>query len=163
MEIVELPDLANGRKRPGRIDTIVIHSMAQYLDTEPYDMGAYDFLKSVGLSAHALIDPSGCILRCADDDALAYHAKGHNTRSLGVEILVPGLHTYSSFLCAIAQRDWYTMPQYHATVDLVRWWLDKHHLTPRAVKTHSNLSPGRKRDPGEGFPYSEFLKEIANL
>jgi len=40
MEIVELPDLANGRKSPGRIDTIVIHSMAQYLDTLPYELEA---------------------------------------------------------------------------------------------------------------------------
>jgi len=160
MEKVNLPSLAQGRKRTGTIDTIVLHSMAQYLDTEPHDQSAYDFLKGQGLSAHALIDPSGCVLVCAGDDELCYHAKGYNTHSLGVEFLVPGLHTYASFIDAIAQPDWLTGAQYQSGIDLCAYWCKKHRLNQGALKMHSSLSPKRKLDPGKGFPIQDFVKSV---
>jgi N-acetyl-anhydromuramyl-L-alanine amidase AmpD len=160
-DIVQLPTLAQRHIKNRDIDTIVLHSMAQYLDTEPHDIGAYDFLKAQGLSAHALIDPAGNIIRTASDNDLCYHAKGHNSHSLGVEILVPGLHTYSTFIDTIAQPNWYTDAQYQAAIYLCVQWCLRHALDLDAIKTHATLSPRRKLDPGAGFPFHDFIGDVA--
>jgi len=66
---------------------IVIHAMGEYIDTEPVDYHAVDWLRKLGLSAHAFITPSGVVIRGRKDAQGAYHAKGYNAGSLGVEFL----------------------------------------------------------------------------
>src|SRR5210317_1860024 len=88
---------------------IVVHSMGEFL-LDPHPIHATDFLEKIGLSAHALVAPSGNIYICRDDDQGAYHAKGYNTDSLGIEFLVAGHHNYGSFLETI-KTDWVTDEQ----------------------------------------------------
>jgi len=80
---------------------IILHAMGEFIDTDGRDYFAADFLKKLGLSAHMLITPSGVAIKCREYNQGAYHAKGYNTNTLGIEFLVPGLHTYESFLEAI--------------------------------------------------------------
>src|SRR5690606_28750529 len=65
---------------------IIVHAMSEWIN----GMYAPDFLLSVGLSAHALVTPDGDIIKCREDTQGAFHAKGLNTDSLGIEFLLPG-------------------------------------------------------------------------
>ncbi len=135
---------------------IVVHAMAEFIDTEPQDYSAVEFLRTQGLSAHAFVTPSGVIIRCRRDNQGGYHAKNYNTDSLGVEFLVPGLHTYATFIEAIKKK-YLTNAQYQAGVELVQKWRTDHNIT--TIDRHSDLSPGRKLDPGRGFPWDKFLTD----
>lgn len=134
-------------------DRIVLHAMSEYIE----GLYAVDFLKNIGLSVHAIITPSGKIIRCRNDNEGAYHAKGFNTNSLGVEFLVKGQHSYTSFLKAI-QTPYLSQEQYEAGMCLVKEWMKEWDITK--VQEHSYLSPRRKFDPGPGFPKIQFSKDI---
>ena len=137
---------------------IVVHSMGEFI-LDPKPIHATDFLAKIGLSAHALVAPNGDIYICRDDDQGAYHAKGYNTNSLGIEFLVEGHHDYGSFLEKI-KSDFVTLDQWEAGVDAVRSWVQAYDIPKEKVVRHSDISPGRKLDPGAGFKWDKFLKEI---
>ena len=137
----------------------VVHAMGEYIlsdDGKSYEH-ASDFLERMGLSAHILAAPDGTLYRCRNDDEGAYHARGFNVDSLGLEILLPGKHDYASFINGIAKPMWCIGPQYAAVVQQFREWMRLHGIT---VARHSDLSPGRKLDPGMGFPWTKFLNDL---
>ena len=158
MNIVKIP-LPFGRNH---LDAkkVVVHCMAEYVIHEGRAYHAIEWLRKKGWSAHAFVTPSGTVIRSREDDQGAYHAaaQGHNKISLGIEFLVPGAHDYGSFLDAI-KRDYLTPQQYNAGVEFCRKeWVEKLGLL-HFVK-HSIIDPARKEDPGGGFPWGEFLKDI---
>lgn len=135
---------------------IVIHAMGEYIEGEP-DLWAPAFLEKLGLSAHALVTPDGNIIKCREDDEGAWHARGYNKNSLGIEFLVEGIHTYGSFMTTI-REPYITDAQFDVGQKQVREWLARHNI--KKIKAHSELSPGRKFDPGRGFPMDVFLQEL---
>jgi N-acetyl-anhydromuramyl-L-alanine amidase AmpD len=137
---------------------IVIHSMGHYILHEGTFKAAASFLDDVGLSAHALIAFGGEVIRCRNDDEGAWHAKGHNTGTLGLEFLVPGKHDYTSFIKTIDQPGWVSQFAFSSAVDLVRGWCKSHDI--EEIVRHSDIDPGRKRDPGRGFPWTQFLEAV---
>lgn len=138
--------------------TIVIHAMAEMVG--PVD-GVYyfatDWLKRKKLSAHRFITPSGIVIAGHPDDRIAWHAKGYNTDTLGVEFLVPGVFLYDSFKKEI-QEQYITGAQYLSGVGVVRELIRKYSI--RDVVQHSAIDPHRKVDPGTGFPWRKFLEDI---
>jgi len=142
----------NGIQLP---ELIVLHAMGENIrDDKVYP--AVEWLDHEGFSAHALATPGGSIIRLREDDEIAWHAKGFNTNSLGIEFLVKGEHSYFSFLEAM-KGEYITALQYWAGVWQVRQWLN---LWPiKRIATHRELSPGRKYDPGDGFPLRKFLSD----
>ena len=150
--------LSKGAKKqiPSRI---VIHSMAEFIKLDSGPKHAYAFLKDIGLSAHALICPDGTVIRCREDNQGAWHAKGHNKDSLGVEILVRGKHDYASFINTI-KNSYMTFDQHCACVELLRDWCNKHDIA--SISRHSDIDPKRKKDPGRGCPFDLILKDVEN-
>jgi len=166
--LLSLPLPGRGEHRATRL---VVHSMGEFiLNGRPEDgpvgaTAAHDWLQALGLSAHALISPGGTVIECVPRTQIAYHAKGHNTGLLGVELLVPGTHTYDSLALAVGWnvRGWapvaplpvdpYTIPQYRA----LSWWLVREAhalgLTWDAVTSHDRLDHTRKFDPGPVFDW----------
>ena len=153
--IARIP-LAKGAyaQQPSRI---VVHAMAEFITDRGREWHAPEFLKNIGLSAHSLITPSGVRIRCRRETQGAYHARGFNRDSLGIEVLVPGVHDYDSFIEAI-KTPYMTKTQYHATVDQCREWLDEFHIL--SIDRHSDVDPERKHDPGDGFPWTDLLSDI---
>jgi len=137
---------------------IVVHAMGEYIKTgkDTYTH-AVAFLNDLKLSAHVLVAPNGDIYRCRYDDERASHAKGFNTDSLGIEFLVKGNHDYGTFLETI-KTDYITHEQLDAGLEVVKEWLQLHNI--KTIERHSDISPGRKVDPGEGFDWKEFVRKI---
>jgi len=151
--ITPLPDGASSQT-PKRI---IIHAMGEYIGAPGPENHAVQYLASIGLSAHAIIAPDGTNYRCRGDIEGAYHALGHNTDTLGLEFLVAGVHTYGTFLNTI-RTPYITAQQYEVGVEQVKFWMKHWGITE--VLRHSDISPERKVDPGEGFPWAMFLRDI---
>lgn len=150
--IVHLPD-GPETQIPERI---IVHSMAKTI-VDDKEYSAVAFLKHLGLSAHILISPNGEVMRCRDDEEGAWHARGFNTNSLGVEFLVKGKHDYWSFLKAI-ETDYLTNAQFNKGLDVIRNWYQLHDI--KHLDRHSDVDSKRKKDPGKGFPWKQFRSEI---
>jgi len=154
---VKIAHLKHGGKKPQTPKLIVIHSMGEFIKGLDGSKHAVKFLDKSGLSAQSLIGPNGTNFRCRKDTERAYHAKGYNTNSLGLEVLVEGHHTYGSFLEAI-KTSYVSTDQYLTIVEQVMEWID---LWPiKKIVRHSDLSPERKVDPGEGFPWQDLLNDV---
>lgn len=156
--------LAHGRSRqtPRRI---IVHSMGhRILVGGGESLYAATFLDKRGLSAHMLVAPDGTLIRCRRDNEGAWHAKGYNTGSLGIEILVDGEHNYSTFLEAI-DTDWVTPEQYRAAVDVVAYWCHEWGIgtDPGSLDRHSDVDGARKSDPGQGWPWARFLSDVEQM
>lgn len=153
MQIVDIPSHFGGGKQTPNL--VVIHAMGEFLEAGEVDYFAKDFLDKLGYSAHFLVTPSGVVIRCRQLDEVSYHAKGHNVGSIGIEVLVPGVWTYGSFLERI-KTSYMFEKQYAALVELCR----TKELRALPYKRHSDLSPGRKFDPGDGFNYQQFIDDV---
>lgn len=136
---------------------IIVHSMAEYLHHNGQRMHAPDFITSMGWSVHAYVCPDGQVIRQRRDDQGAWHAKGFNTDSLGVEILVAGEWNYSTFLARI-KEDWCDPVQFYSAAGTVCSWAEQWGIS--TIDRHSDVDPSRKFDPGAGFDWERFLKLV---
>lgn len=161
--INKLTDIGGGEQIPERI---IIHAMSEkirlnekYKDTVPGIYPAAQWLEELGLSAHYLINIDGSITKLRNSDQVAWHAKGHNQDTIGIEVLVPGIHTYETFKETIAEQ-WVNIDQYNTlvewTVTIMNYW----GIPVQRVLRHSDIDPKRKIDPGKGFPWEEFIHEL---
>lgn len=140
---------------------IVVHSMGEYI-CDPDPLHASKFLENYKLSAHILVGSNGDLWRLRNDYDIAWHARGHNTNSLGIEFLVEGEHTYGTFIDAIREPGWVTAEQWTAGIVVIKDWCNHFNIPITSVHRHSDLSPGRKVDPGAGFNWDNLLSEISS-
>jgi N-acetyl-anhydromuramyl-L-alanine amidase AmpD len=141
-------------QQPSRI---IVHAMAQFVDDGKKVSFAADFLREIGISAHILVCPDGTIIQCRQDNQGAYHAKGHNGGTLGIEFLVRGVHDYGSLIETI-KTPYISGPQYQAGKQMCLAWTAIHGIG--TLQRHSDVDPKRKSDPGEGFPWNKFKREV---
>lgn len=145
-----LPSPNYGERNNGRsVDMIILHYTGM-----PDVEGALTRLCTDGtdVSAHYIVLEDGRIVQCVPESKRAWHAgaalwageEDINSCSIGVEIINRG-------------HDWgypdYPLRQTAAVIALCRGIILRHRLPARRVLGHSDVSPARKKDPGEKFPW----------
>ena len=110
------------------------------------------------VSSHYLIKRNGEIINLVPDLFEAWHAgvsswkhfKSLNKNSIGIEITNPGhQHGYKKF----------SKKQIFSLQKLLKILIKKYKIKKNYVLGHSDISPGRKKDPGEKFPWEMLAKK----
>lgn len=104
------------------------------------------------VSCHYMVDEDGTIVQLVSEARRAWHAgvsfwqgaTDINSRSIGIEI-VNGGHDFD---CPD-----FPARQINAVIALCRDIQSRYPILPERVLAHSDIAPGRKRDPGEKFPW----------
>ena len=125
-----------------------------------------------GNSGHFYIDRDGQVHVWVPVERIAHHVRGHNARSVGIELVNRG--RYPDWLASGSQRmdEPYTREQIAALRELLGA-LQARLPNLREIAGHEDLDteqvpasddPGhlvfRKRDPGPLFPWSEVLADL---
>lgn len=135
-----------GPRRDGAVaDMVVLHYTAMRTCAAARDRLCDE---TAEVSAHYLISETGDILHMVREDMRAWHAGAGrwgavgdvNSRSIGIELANTGAHPFPE-------------PQMAALEGLLRGILDRHAIPPERVIGHSDMAPGRKRDPGPRFDW----------
>ena len=109
------------------------------------------------VSAHFFIKKNGSVLNLVPPLYEAWHAgksswknfKSLNRYSIGVEIQNSGHdNRYENF----------SQKQIVSIKKLLIYLIRKYNVNPKNVLGHSDISPERKKDPGEKFPWKELAK-----
>jgi len=108
------------------------------------------------VSAHYFVEEDGRVLQLVPESRRAWHAgksfwageTDMNSASIGVEIVHPGHDDPRPYPAA----------QIEATAALARDICRRRAISPERVLAHSDIAPGRKRDPGEFFPWEELAR-----
>tara|TARA_B100001057_G_C22759786_1_gene915300 strand:+ start:595 stop:1335 length:741 start_codon:yes stop_codon:yes gene_type:complete len=109
------------------------------------------------VSSHYYIKNNGEILNLVPDLYQAWHAgksnwknlKSLNKYSIGIELTNPG-HQYG-------YRN-FSLKQISSTKVLLKYLIKKYKINKGYILGHSDISPNRKKDPGEKFPWHELGK-----
>ena len=140
----------NGRKP----DLLLLH----YTGMETAE-SALDWLtrQESGVSCHYFVDEEGRIAQLVREEERAWHAGQSawagetdiNSCSIGIEIHNPG-HDF----------DYPDFPEaeMRAVEALCLDILSRHAVPPHRVLAHSDVAPGRKRDPGEKFDWQRLAR-----
>ncbi len=107
------------------------------------------------VSTHYLIKKNGIILRMVPDLHVAWHAgrsrwkkyKSLNKNSIGIEITNPG-HQYG--------YAFFSQKQIKSIIELSKVLIKKYKIKKNNILGHSDISPDRKKDPGEKFPWQKL-------
>lgn len=138
---------------------IVVHAMMEFFDLHGRVVHCTELLRELGLSAHVLVNEQGQVFRERPDEMGAYHAKGHNRDSLGIEFLVPGVHDGKmQTFYDLMKTDYVTEKAYQAGKRVITDWVKKWGIME--IVRHSDLDPIRKQDPGDGFPMQQLLEDV---
>ena len=142
-------------RRDGRqIDMLILH----YTGMESAE-AALDWLtrQESEVSCHYLVDEQGRIAQIVAESERAWHAGQSrwagetdiNSCSIGIEIHNPG-HDF----------DYPDFPdaEMRAVEALCRDIMSRHAIPPHRVLAHSDVAPGRKRDPGEKFDWRRLAR-----
>lgn len=159
-----------GTRAPEDIDLVVVHctelpdlAMArEYGERVLYDSGT-------GNSGHFYIDRDGSIHQYVDITRIAHHVRGHNPRSVGIELINRGRYPHWLDSRHQAMDEPYTEAQLQALQALLQWlaetlpslrWIAGHEELDTTLEPASddpNVQVPRKRDPGPRFPWPRVL------
>lgn len=156
-----------------QIDLVVIHctelpdlAMARmYGERETYASGT-------GNSGHYYIDRDGSVHQYVTPTRVAHHVRGHNARSIGIELVNTGRYPHWHDSRHQAMDEPYTDSQIASLVALLRH-LREQIPSLRLIAGHEDLDTAlvaasddpavqvrRKRDPGPLFPWERVLAGV---
>ena len=109
------------------------------------------------VSCHYLIDRKGKVLRMVDENKVAWHAgkskwknfNNLNKNSIGIELVNKG-HKFG--------YERFTSSQINKLINLCLNLKKKFKIKNSNILGHSDISPMRKQDPGEKFPWKKLKK-----
>ena len=110
------------------------------------------------VSCHYYITKSGRLIRMVPDLYVAWHAgkstwqneESLNNNSIGIEISNPG-HQYGYIK--------FNKKQIQSLTELSKLLIKKYKIEKKNILGHSDISPLRKLDPGEKFPWKYLSKK----
>ena len=114
------------------------------------------------VSCHYLIKNNGEIVKIVPDLYIAWHSgksswgkfKSLNQNSIGIEITNPGHeHGYKKF----------SKKQISSLLKISKFLIKKYNINHNNILGHSDISPDRKKDPGEKFPWKQLSKNKIGL
>ena len=114
------------------------------------------------VSSHYLINTNGEIIKLVPDLYIAWHAgkskwKNYvslNKNSIGIEITNPGhFFGYKKF----------SKLQILSLIKLSKFLIKKYKIRQENILGHSDISPDRKKDPGENFPWEVLAKSNLSI
>ena len=114
--------------------------------------------KKSKVSSHYFIKKNGEILTLVPDLYISWHAgisswknyKFLNKNSIGIEISNPGhQYKYTKF----------NKKQIKSVLKLTKYLVKKYKINSKFILGHSDISPYRKKDPGEKFPWKFLSKK----
>ena len=136
------------------IKFIIIHYTGMKKETDAIKK-LCDYKSKV--SSHYFIKNNGDVLNLVPDLYIAWHAgisswknyRSLNKHSIGIEINNPGHENkYKKF----------SLQQIRSLVKLLKYLLREYKVNKSNVLGHSDISPDRKKDPGEKFPWKSLAK-----
>ena len=139
----------NNRVDGSKIDYIIIHYTGVDAPSQSIIKWFLDPLSKV--SCHYFIDNNGTIYSLVNDYFRAWHAgksywngcRDINSQSIGIELHNSGIEDFSG-------------DQINALLKLLKLLISKHSIERHNILGHSDVSVGRKIDPGIKFPW-QFL------
>jgi len=170
MNIVNALENEQAKKRTKTVNTIVLHTIGGpvckngkvVFTGAPGDAKKWKryFENASGISIHYVIDREGNIESSIEEDRIAYHAKGKNSRSIGIELVNVG-----------DGNEEFPETQIEALVKLVKDIKSRHSdVTNTNIIPHSEIDDRTfkckgadmklKQDPGPKFPYERVLSEV---
>ena len=110
------------------------------------------------VSSHYFIKSNGCIINMVPELFEAWHAGKSdwkdfrllNKYSIGIEIHNPG-HDYN--------YKKFNPNQIISLKKLLKYLIKKYNIRINNILGHSDISPNRKKDPGEKFPWKDLSKD----
>ncbi len=154
----QVPSPNFSERRGGKTPTILI----MHYTAAPSGEVALDWLTdpSRKVSAHYLVDVDGEVIQLVDEGKRAWHAgvsfwageTDINSASIGIEIQNPD-----------GRDNPYPDAQIESLIKLSKGILSRHAIPAKNILGHSDVAPGRKRDPGEKFPWQRLAGEGIGL
>jgi N-acetylmuramoyl-L-alanine amidase len=141
----------NKRVDGSKIDYLIIHYTGVNAPTQSIIKWFLDPLSKV--SCHYFIDDNGVIYSLVNDSYRAWHAgesywngcRDINSQSIGIELHNSGLEDFSG-------------KQINSLLKLLELLISKHSIDRHNILGHSDVSVGRKIDPGIKFPWQLLNK-----
>ncbi len=143
------PNFDVKKRKPKQIKFIIFHYTGMRKELEAIRKLRNENSK---VSSHYFIKKNGEIISLVPDLYVAWHAgisswknvKFLNKYSIGIEISNPG-HNY--------QYVNFTKKQINSVLKLSKFLKKKYKIKSKFILGHSDISPDRKKDPGEKFPW----------
>jgi len=109
------------------------------------------------VSCHYFINKKGKVKKLISERFVAWHAGRSNWKnlnslnrfSIGIELTNPGhAHKYKKFPAI----------QISSLIKVLKYLMKKYNVPKKNILGHSDISPLRKKDPGEKFPWQKLAK-----
>ncbi len=149
------PNFNSTKRNSKQIKFIIFHYTGMKKETEA--IKKLTRIKS-NVSSHYFIKNNGDVILMVPDLYIAWHAgksswknfKSLNKYSIGIEINNPG-HQF--------KYKKYSPKQINSIISLSKFLIKKYKIKKKNILGHSDISPNRKKDPGEKFPWKYLSKK----